>query len=481
MKRLCLITLSSLFVFSCSMAPAKKDMSQEIKTEQFFQTETSLVTREEISPFKWWEQFEDDQLNRIVEKAVLSNLDIMLAINRVELLKTQFSFSRRVRFPILSGRAGANYGRTPAMGMRSGTDAQTGQPSMEFGFSPETTGVYNLSTGLSFELDIWGRLKSTERAAIANLKATKEDLQTVYLSVISQVVMLYFDIAELLQLERLNIETLDLNQTLYELAQKRYESGNGSVNEVEQAFGQLESSRAALADTRSKLTSKIYAISILLGETPNINVIETTHLSMQFFHQAKPVPAALPSSVFENRADIKSAELKVEAARQEIGAARADLFPRISLTGMLGYLNVKELSQLFSSDYLTATVGADINYTLAGGSKLAVVDQKFVLYEQAQLNYKKTVINAFKEIEEALLAIENAEIQKESIGKRIESMEKIVENSRYRYKNGLLPYSQLVELEKNLISLKQLQLSIEKGALLSRVQLHRALGGNWIE
>ncbi len=481
MKKLCLIIIFSLFVFSCSMAPSKKDLRRDIKTENNFRTETTFVNRKEISPFKWWEQFEDEQLNRIVEKAVSGNLDIMLAIKRVELLETQFSLSRRVRFPVLSGTAGASYGRSPAMGMKSGTDTQVGQSSMEFGFSPETSGVYNLNTGLSFEVDIWGRLKSTEKAAIANLKATKEDLQTVYLSVISQVVMLYFDIAELQQLKKLNLSRLEFDELLHEISLKRYESGSGSASEVEQTFGQMENSSANLADTKLKLTSKKYALSVLLGENPDINIVKTPKTSDLFFHNPEPVPAALPSSVFENRADIKSAELKVEAARQEIGAAKADLFPRISLTGMLGYLNVKELSQLFSSDYLTATVGADINYTLAGGSKFSVVDQKVVLYEQAQLDYKKMVINAFKEIEEAMVAMENAEIQKESIQKRIKSMERILENSRFRYARGLMPYSQLIELEKNLISLKQLQLSIEKGAVLSRVQLHRALGGNWIE
>ena len=136
---------------------------------------------------------------------------------------------------------------------------------------------------------------------------------------------------------------------------------------------------------------------------------------------------------------------------------------------------------LFRSDYLTASIGGDINYSFAGGSKYAVVDQKKVLYEQSVLNYRKTVLNAFKEVEEALLAVENADVQKESVKIRLESMEILLKNAKERFKNGAISYPQLIELEKTVISLKQIELSILKGVALSRVQLHRALGGNWLE
>jgi len=480
MKKL-LIFLLSVLVVSCSLAPAKKDIRSEQAIPDDFSAKSSSVTMNEIAPYKWWEVFGDSQLNDIIDKTVKNNLDVLLAVSRVELLEKQFSISRRLRFPMLSAKAGASYGMGPQMGIKKGVDPSTNQPTMDFGFSSKSTGTYTLNTGLSFELDLWGRLRSAEKSALSNLLATKEDLQTVYLSVISQVIILYFEIQELYELEKLNMELLGFTKTGYETAKSRYESGSGSVNETEQAFQQLENARSNNIDIKTKIASRLNAMSVLTGEMPQVKKYDLENGSKGLPISFEQVPAGLPSSILENRADIKSAEFKVEAARMDIGAARADLFPRISLTGVLGYINLTEFTNLFTSDYLTASIGGDINYSFAGGSKYAVVDQKKVLYEQSVLNYRKTVLNAFKEVEEAFLAVENADIQKESVKIRLESMERILNNAKERFKSGAIPYSQLIELEKTVISLKQIELSILKGVALSRVQLHRALGGNWLE
>lgn len=476
-----LLFLIPFFIASCSLAPAKKNVRSEQTVPENFSTETAAVTMDKIAPYKWWKVFNDEQLNGIIDKTVENNVDVLLAVSRVALLEEQFSISRRLRFPMLSAKAGASYGMGPQMGIKKGVDPSTNQPTMEFGFSSKTSGTYTLNTGLSFELDLWGRLRSAEKSALSNLLATKEDLQTVYLSVISQVIILYFEIQELYELERLGLELLDLNEGGYETAKIRYESGSGSSTDMETAFQQFESAKSNILDTRSKIQSKLNAMSVLTGDIPQLEKQKVDKNKKVIFKSFEPVPAGLPSSVLENRADIKSAEFKVEAARMDIGAARADLFPRISLTGILGYINLTEFNNLFTSDYLTASIGGDINYSFAGASKYAVVDQKKVLYEQSVLNYRKTVLNAFKEVEEALLALENADIQKESVKTRLESMERIQSTAKERFKNGTFPYSQLLELQKTVISLKQIELSIQKGAVLSRVQLHRALGGNWLE
>ena len=479
MKKLLSVIILSFFIVSCSMAPKKKDLAKEQKAPEQFSAQTATVTQEEVSPYRWWERFNDKTLNELVDRTIKNNLDILLAISRVDLLESQFSVARRLRFPMVSAKAGGSYGQSPAMAVSGGLNQQTGQMEMDVGYKSKTTDSYTLNLGLSFELDIWGRLKSQEKSVIANLLATKEDLQTVYLSIISQAIMLYNDIRELQSVKNYDKELFDIAKDIYVFSKQKYEAGSGTLTELEQSSQQLESAEAAFNSSTSDLKKKINSLLVLIGEYPKgfLENESEGDLSQNY----EPIPAGLPSSILKNRPDIKAAQFKVEAARQDIGAARADLFPKISITGVLGYLNVLEFTKLFSGDFLTASAGADVSYSIAGLSKYAVVDQKHVLYQQAQLNYKKTVLNAFREVEDALLTLENADIQKDSAKKRLESMQNIYENAKSRYEKGVYSYPALLELRKNIISMKKLNLTITKGAILSRVQLHRALGGNWIE
>jgi len=478
MKKFLFVLILTLFAASCSMAPKKKDIAKEQKAPEKFSAQTSTVSEDEVSPYRWWERFNDETLNELVDKAIVNNLDVLIAISRVSVLDSQFSMARRMRFPMVSAKAGGSYGMAPAMDVSGGINQQTGQMEMQTGYKSQSGDSYTLNLGLSFELDIWGRLKSQEKSVIANLMATKEDLQTVYLSVISQTIMLYNDIVELQSVRKYDEELFEIAKELHKISKQKYESGSSTLTDVEQSFQQLESAEATLNSSSSDLKKKINSLLVLIGEYPK-GFLENAGSELP--QNYDPIPAGLPSTLLKNRPDIKSAEFKVEAARQDVGVARADLFPKISLTGLLGYLNVMEFTKLFSGDFLTASAGVNVDYSIAGLSKYAVVDQKLVLYQQAQLNYKKTVLNAFREVEDALLTLENADIQKESAKKRLESMQNIYENAKSRYEKGIYPYSALLELKKNIISMKKLNLTITKGAILSRVQLHRALGGNWIE
>lgn len=478
MKKLLSVIIITLFAASCSMAPKKKDLAKEQKAPEQFSAQTATVTQDEVSPYKWWERFNDETLNELVDKTIKNNLDVLIAISRVNLLESQFSVARRLRFPMVSAKVGGSYGMAPAMDVKGGVNPQTGQMEMQSGFKSKSSDSYTLNLGLSFELDIWGRLKSQEKSVIANLRATKEDLQTVYLSIISQAIMLYNDIRELQAVKVFDEELLDIAKDIYDVSKQKYEAGSGTLTELEQSSQQLESAEAAFNSSTSDLKKKINSLLVLTGEYPK-GFLETGAGELPENYDA--IPAGLPSTLLKNRPDIKAAQFKVEAARQDVGAARAELFPKISITGALGYLNVMEFTKLFSGDFLTASAGADVNYSIAGLSKYAVVDQKLVLYQQAQLNYKKTVLNAFREVEDALLTLENADVQKKSAEKRLESMQTIYENAKSRYEKGVYSYPALLELRKNIISMKKLNLTITKGSILSRVQLHRALGGNWIE
>lgn len=457
------------------MTPEKIDIMENIHIPEQFIAQSLSFNNEIVSPYRWWERFDDELLNAFVDKAIENNLDIVTAINRVEIFKKQFSIARVVRFPVFSAVSGINYGKMPNFGQ---FDFQQGDQ-MEDISNIHTQ--YTFNTGLSFEIDLWGRLKNMEKAALANLYSNIEDMQTVYLTVISQVIMTYFDILELYKLQMLTMEVLDIEKDLYDTSLLRYKRGIGSINDIERAVQHIESASAELFQIESMISSKKYILSILLGEMPEEYLIdEITERVRILFQDHAPIPAGMPSMVINQRQDLKSAGYRVEKARYEAGAARADLFPRISIGGLLGYLNISKIQNLFSSEYLTSSLSADISYNFSGNSKKASYDQNLIQYEQSIIEYRKTVLNAFREIEEALLAVENSSKQKNSIEKRLESMNRVLDNAYLRYENGLITYSAYLESKKNYLYLMKEYISVSKAYLIGHVQLYRSLGGNWI-
>jgi len=471
----CLLML--LAAVSCSFTPEKKEIKPRYDVPEKYQTESFDVERDAISASYWWKTFNDEALNKLVEKVLKHNLDLKMAASRVKMIETQFDITHGLQYPAASLSAGYTRARAPVP--ETDVNFSATPPDISMGYKSQTSNQYSLKTGLRFEIDIWGKLRSMEKSVLAELMASKADLQTAYLGIIARTVMLYYDIEADLKIILLLEESIAANEEILNLQRRRYEKGVGAKENIEVAENIIEASKIELENYRQFLKGKEHNLAFLQGEYPSEKEM-SERARGGILPKLEKIDTGVPSSLLRNRSDIVSASFRLDSAREMIGAAKADLFPNVALTAGLGY-SVTSLDDLFTSKFLAGSVGIDASQTLfSGGSKTAAHEQKKVQYEQAELNYRKTVLNAFKEVEDALIQLKSLSRNLKSIEKTAESTEQTLMENETRYQKGILPYPLLLQSKiKRLTTLKNLILT-QKALLFARINLHRALGGNWV-
>ncbi len=479
------LLITTILLSSCNMAPLKETAISEYDIPEKFDTVEKLSkdelsnvkfivsSKDSLVDVKWWESFGDKTLNGIIEKVISNNLDVKLAITRVKMLESQFDISRGRRYPSLSLSGGYSKTEGPV------TSFEMTQAGPVMGKSIDTYDNYSLRTGFRFELDIWGKLNSFENSAIAELMASKSDLQVVYLNIISGAINLYYDIHYQQEQILLSEKTLDIYKHNKEVMKKKYSTGTASKINIELINQAYYSTESKLESEKMALHSKMFQLSVLMGEYPKF--LSTSENSLTYSNASEEIssmlPIAIPSELLKTRPDIISAEYKLESAREQVGASKADMFPSISLTAGLNLMS-GDFDDLFSEDALSKTIGAELGQVIfAGGSKLANFEMKKVIYEQAIISYKKTVLNAFMETENVLNQIEYFKKQEKSLSRLFSASKNVKSEYEKRYLNGLVGYDKLLDAEKSIYSSKLGLLMIKKMLLVSKVSLHRALGG----
>ncbi len=482
MNKLTILTLflATLLITSCSLAPKKEllNLSYEIPDNYSNGKTIQLVNPDSLTQSQWWKSFNDQELNELVDKVIANNLDVKLAISRVNALESQFRIVRGTRMPQVSASAGYSLSESPQMNSNVSEIMSSGEIGMELG----TVNQYSLRTGLRFELDLWGKLRSKQKSAVAELMASKSDLQTVYLGIISQAIILYYDTKAQKQQILLSNKNLGLYEVNRNIQKNRYATGIGSKVNIELTNQAYEQAKAKLEKDKLYLITKQQQLSLLSGEYPQLNnSFDSKSSPTPLLSSFPALPVSVPSKLLKSRSDIQSAEFKIESARQAIGAAKADLFPTISLTASLG--SVADIfKDIFSNDKLSKTLGFEVNEgVFTGGSRLAAIDQRKILYAQQVLNYQKTVLNAFLEVENGLATIESLEKQKNAVTNLVAASKRAKDEMEKRYQKGIYPYYKLLDAEKSLFSAQSQLIAIEKAFIMSRIQLHRAFGGAWID
>lgn len=472
-----IILLLSLSISSCFFAPTKKSVKLEYDIPESFIGLKNLdgytVKKENVSNSNWWESFNDSKLNDIVDITIKNNLDLQLAASRVELIESQFKLTRARRLPGVS----VSSGYTKAEGPQP--TFSVGPTGMVQGTEIKTSDQYSLRAGLRWELDIWGKLRNTSKAAVAELMASKEDLRSVFFGIISQTIIFYYDVEASKQQVLLAEQNLEVYESNMQTQKSRYLKGVSAKLNIELTTQALEGAKAKLEREKQTLALKQHGLAILMGEYPksNDNIKEE---EKNFFPSLNKLPNVLPSVLLKSRPDILSAEFKIESARQSVGAARADLFPSISLSLGYGYAT-SALDDIFSADYLMKSIGGELAQTIfAGGSKLANIDAKKVMYKQAILNYKKVLLNAFKDVEDALVKIKTFENQRLALSNQANAALRARNEMELRYLKGIFPYDKFLDSEKSLFNVKSGLINVELACIVSRVMFHKATSGESI-
>jgi len=456
-------TMFSALLAGCSVGPNYHRPAVQTPTAFREPVENPQVQVQAASyaDLPWWQVFQDPQLQELVRTAIKQNYDLQLAAERINAARAQLAVTRASQFPQVQGN-----------GTFSGGKESNFQTKFNF---------LTLTADAAFQLDFFGKLRRATEASRAQLLATEDARQTVILTLVSDVASDYFALLQLdLQLQ-ITRNTVAAQEASVKLTNLRLDHGVATKLDVLQSQQVLDSANAQIPDLERQIEQQENAISILLGNYP-----QAVPRGRPLVEQPLPpeVPPGLPSSLIERRPDIREAEQIMVAANAEIGVAKAQFFPQISLTGSGGgaFGRSSAFSGLMSSQLGIWSYGAQVTQpiftagALRGNLRLAESQ-----HQQALITYRQSIQRAFGDVSDALIGYQKfheVRVRQEST---VADLQESVRLSNMRYKGGTTAYLEVLDGQRSLFA-AELTLAQARGTeYQSLVQLYRALGGGWKE
>ena len=461
--RSALTLLCGVFLSACTLGPDYR--RPVVQTPSQFRHASGAPVADSIADLKWFDVFRDDALTGLVGTALKQNFELRIAAERVLQARSLYGITRAGQFPDIGAAANVNAvrsSRTGAVPVPAGTDTETTYA--QAGFS------------VGWELDVWGRLRRLSEAARAQYLATEEARRGVITTLVADVSDTYLRLRALdLELE-IAKRTRDVATESLRLTDARRTRGVASGVDVRQAEQLLFTATGQIASLERDIALAENALSLLLGQLPG-DVPRGRPL--EAFEAPPSVPAGLPSALLERRPDIRQAEQQLIAANAEIGAARAEYFPRITLTGFFGAQS-RALSDLLTGParLASASVGAAAPIFNAGRTRANVRFTEAVQREMV-VNYQRAIYAAFCDVADSLAAHGKTSEQRTQQERLVEALRESARLSTQRYEGGLDSYLPVLDAQRNLFQ-GELELArLRQQELASIVQLYRALGGGW--
>ena len=489
--------VAALVLAGCSMTPSMTAPEAERDLPETFAPapgDTTLpaaaADTARYDSQRWWTAFGDSTLTALVDTALADNLDLTSARARVEELAAQFRIARAPLFPSINANGQYNYQNQPAntgiggaIGGGGGGDGGNGDAPPDGGQQQSIPdrfefATYQATLGLSYELDFWGRVRSQRKAALSQYFATAADLQTARLSVISQTISTYFQVASLQRQAALGRQAVDLLEQRLAITQDRYARGLTSSFQLFTVRQSLETARSEQPPLESQLYDARSRLSTLLGRFAGTALLPD---SLAPSLELSPVPAGLPADLLMQRPDVRAGALRLEAARQQIGVARAEMLPSLSLTGT-GGTQSSSLASLVDVDQRFANFVAQLTAPLFQGGRLrANIDAAEARYKQQAAAYENTVLTAFREVKAALVAYDKQRQRLRTVQDQVASARATFQTQRDRYERGIGDVLSLLDAERGLVQARTRLAVARRAAVNARLTLHRALGGTWTD
>jgi outer membrane protein, multidrug efflux system len=419
----------------------------------------------DLADTAWWEQFRDPVLNELIREALRGNKDLKIAAARVEEFRGRLGLARAPLFPQIG--AGFSPGAE-----RSTQRGQSALPAA----SPNPTWLYQANFVANWELDLWGKLRRGTEAARADLVATEEGRRSVVLVLVSSVASSYVNLRDLDRQLEIARRTVLSREESYKIFTLRFQAGYVSNLELSQVASQYQQALATVPALEKEIVQQEDALSILLGRNP-APVLRGSAIDAL---QVPAVPAGLPSSLLERRPDLRQAEQQLISANAQIGVARAQYFPAISLTGLFGWESI-QLSQLFTGPARVWSFAAPVTQPLfTAGSIGQGVKVAESVRDQALFNYQKAVQSAFRDVEDALVDQRTSRGQLEAQERQVEALRVYASTARLRYENGYTSYLEVLDAERSLFDAELAYTQTMGGLLQALINLYKAMGGGWV-
>ena len=463
MKKI-ILYIFSILLFSCTMAPSLENY--KIKTPENFLEAKIELSKDSLIQFEWWKQFNDANLNGVIDTLINRNLDLKIMIERIKQFEALVGIQTAQLYPQIN--ASGSYTKTKPVIINNFNPAAGDY------FQPPEYSQYNVNGSILLNLDIWGKLRDQRSSAVADWSAMKYDLIRFYQNLLAQTVQNYFDIISLrneLKSDKILLEDL-LNEE--KIQERKYRSGIVSKFNVELAK-QSSSTQEIMVKTKEvQLKMLEQQLAFLLGEARlNIKISdELPDMNLRFYK-------SIDSEIIKNRSDVKSAFNRMESARYKVGVARADFFPQLSISANAGW-TTRSSSDLFDMDLLGSSWGLNLVQGIFNGFvNQSNLDKSWSEFAIAIKNYQKTVLKAFQDVEKALYQMERSYDEFQANSKLLESGKNVLKLTEKRYLRGISDYKQLIDIKLNFSRIEKQTINQHKKHLLSGLQLYLALGGNW--
>jgi NodT family efflux transporter outer membrane factor (OMF) lipoprotein len=414
---------------------------------------------------KWWEIFEDPQLNALEEELTVSNQNLKVAESRFRQARSMVRFNRSAEFPtistspsIVNKRESANQPYFPASLVNNGT------------------GAFTLPFDLSYEVDLWGRVRRTVSASREEAQASAADLQTANLSLHSELAVDYFELRSADAQKQLLDDTVKAYTNALQLTQNRFVGGAAPKSDVAQAQTQLNGARVQDTDVTVMRAQYEHAIATLIGKPPaEFSIPFAPQTPLQF----PVIPVGLPASLLERRPDIAAGERRVAEANDQIGIARAAFYPSLIL-GASGGFTGTSITNWFNWPSRMWAVGPQMSQTIFdAGRRRAVSESATANYDGTVASYRQTTLTAFQEVENNLAALRILETEAEQQQQTTASASESLQLFTNRYEGGVDNYLQVITAQTVLLTNQRNDIDIMRRRIDASVLLVKAIGGGW--
>jgi outer membrane protein, multidrug efflux system len=457
----------AVLLTGCTVGPNYHRPS--VQTPQTFRAPVPLPSDPaSLADLEWWKVFNDQELQRLVRTALEQNYDLRNAVTRVEAARASLGIVRSNQFPNVGAVGNIETTRT----------SRNGSLPLPASFVPSQNRTFGEATLnlLSFELDIWGRLRRATEAARAGLLAAEESRKAVVTTLVSDVATSYFSLRELDAELEISKHTLATRRESLDLIRNRQSGGVATLLDLRQAEQLVYTASQTIPTLEQRIEQTENQISLLLGKSPG-EVMRGRILTEQGL--PPEVPAGLPSALLERRPDIRAAEQNLIAFNAEIGVARAAYFPQLSLSGFIGGQST-QLSNLFTGPSTVWTFVPQVTQPIFTAGRLkSNVRLAEAERQSALIQYEKTIQTAFTEVSNALIAHQRVRESREQQELLVAALRDRTRLAYVRYRGGVDTLLNALDADRDQFQAELNLSQIRLNELLSVVQLYKALGGGW--
>lgn len=451
---------------SCAIGPDYQRPAFNLPTQWPWQKQAASA--ESKIPQDWWKQFNDPVLANLVEEGLAANKDLVVAAAQVTEARASLRVDKSYLYPSLSAQGSATRGG----GSKEDATAN---------YSSAPVNVFDLSGVLSYELDLWGRLRRATEAGRARLLAAEDNREAVRLALTSDIATGYFSLRALDAQVQVTEDTVKSRREALEYQQKKFNNGMLDILTLRQAEAELAATEAQLPTLQQARAEMETALSVLLGREPDVIAQNDIPRGAQL--SALPVPPSLPetlpSTLLQRRPDVQRAEQQLIASNAVIGIAKADYFPTLSLTGLLG-LQSTDANRLLQGSARTWQAGATTAMPLLNAGRTSGnVDIARAQNTQAMAAYQQTVQAAFKEVLDSMNATHTSATRTGAQQRQVTAAQDALRVANLRYNTGYSDYLTVLDTQRQLFTAQLNLIDAQRQQLANIVTLYKAVGGGW--